>query len=207
MSRQSLTMGLLVSGLVVLAAALGVFTAMDRQQAAPAIPGLLWPEPKTLGGFSAVDHENNPFTQADLRGKWSLLFFGFTHCPDICPVTLAVMDKVHEKVARGRDVQSVFVSVDPERDTRQRMEQYLAAFNPEFIGLGGSAEQVAALTGQVGLAYFRDETEDGDNYLIDHGGSLFMIDPRGRLVGIFSPPHDAANVTDRFNRIREFIDG
>lgn len=207
MTRQSVKMGILVSGLVVLAAVIGVLAAMYQgQEPEPTVPGLLWPGPKTLGAFSVIDHDNNPFTLADLRGKWSLLFFGFTHCPDICPVTLAVMDKTHSRLAQARDVQFVFVTVDPERDTPERMEQYLTSFNPEFVGLGGSAEQIAGLTGQVGLPYFRDKTQDEENYLVDHGASLFMIDPLGRLVGIFSAPHDALDVTDRFNRIREFIE-
>ena len=207
MIRQSVKMGLLVSGLVVLAAVIGVLVAMHQQQEAePAIPGLLWPEPKTLAPFTTVDHENNPFTLDDLRGKWSLLFFGFTHCPDICPVTLAVMDKAHGQLDQARDVQFALVTVDPDRDTSERLEQYLTSFNPEFIGLGGSAEQIAGLTGQIGLPYFLDKTQDEENYLVDHGASLFMIDPLGRLVGIFSAPHDALDVTDRFNRIREFIE-
>ena len=207
MTRQSVKMGLLVSGLVVLAAVIGVLVAMHQQQEAePAIPGLLWPEPKTLAPFTTVDHENNPFTLDDLRGKWSLLFFGFTHCPDICPVTLAVMDKAHGQLDQARDVQFALVTVDPDRDTSERLEQYLTSFNPEFVGLGGSAEQIAGLTGQIGLPYFLDKTQDEENYLVDHGASLFMIDPLGRLVGIFSAPHDALDVTDRFNRIREFIE-
>lgn len=208
MASQSMKMGFLVSGLVVLAAVIGVLLAMHRQQEAePAIPGLLWPEPKSLGPFTTVDHENNPFTLADLRGKWSLLFFGFTHCPDICPATLAVMDKAHSRLDRPGDVQFVLVTVDPDRDTSERLEQYLSSFNPEFIGLGGSTEQIAGLTGQVGLPYFRDKTQNEENYLINHGGSLFLVDPLGRLAGIFSAPHDALDITDRFNRIREFIGG
>ena len=205
--NKSLSMGLLVCGLVLLAAVLGVFTAMYQgREPQSAIPGLLWPEPKSLGPFSVIDHKNNPFTLADLRGKWSLLFFGFTHCPDICPVTLAVMDKAHGQLDQARDVQFVFVTVDPGRDTSERMEQYLTSFNPEFVGLGGSAEQIAGFTGQIGLPYFLDNTESEENYLVDHGASLFMIDPLGRLVGIFSAPHDTLDVTDRFNRIRKFIE-
>ena len=207
MSRQSLAAGLLVCGLVALAAVVGVLTARHQgREPVPAIPGLLWPEPKSLGPFSVIDHENNSFTLADLRGKWSLVFFGFTHCPDICPVTLAVMDQSHRQLERTRDVQFLFVTVDPERDTSERMEQYLTSFNPEFVGLGGSAEQVAGLTRQVGLAYFPDKTESEENYLVDHGASLFLVDPLGRLVGIFSAPHKALDVTGRFNRIREFVE-
>ena len=191
-----------------MATALGVYTAMHQQQeAAPSIPGLLWPEPKTLSPFTAVDYKGNLFTLDDLHGRWSLLFFGFTHCPDICPVTLAVLDKVHRQLGRSRNLQTVFVSVDPERDTPPRLEQYLVSFNPEFIGVGGTAEQVATLTGQVGLPYFLDKTESDENYLVDHGASVFLLDPRGRLVGIFPAPHDARTITDRLNRIQGFIDG
>ena len=208
MTSQSMKMGFLVSGLVVLSTAVGILVAMyQHQEPESAIPGLLWPEPKTLGPFSVIDHENNPFTLAGLRGKWSLLFFGFTHCPDICPVTLAVMDKAHRQLEQSRNVQFVFVTVDPDRDTSARLTQYLGSFNPEFIGLGGSAEQIAGLTSQIGLPYFLDKTESEENYLVDHGASLFLVDPLSRLVGIFSAPHDASIITDRFNRIRAFIDG
>ena len=209
MTTQSVKMGLAVAGLVVLAAVLGVLVTVHRQQqeAQPGIPGLLWPEPKALAPFAVVSHENNPFTLADLQGKWSFLFFGFTHCPDICPVTLAVMDNVHRQLQQVQDVQTVFVSVDPERDSPARLDQYVTSFNPEFIGVGGSVEQVANLTGQVGLPYFVDKAGDEDNYLVDHGASLFLVDPQGRLVAIFSTPHDNRNITGRFNRIRQFIEG
>lgn len=200
-------MGLAVLILVVLATVLGVLVALNqRQEAEPDIPGLLWPEPKTLAAFAAVDHDNNPFTLADLQGKWSFLFFGFTHCPDICPVTLAVMDKVHKQLDQAQNVQTVFVSVDPERDTPARLTQYLASFNPEFIGVGGSVDQITGLTAQIGLPYFLDKTESEENYLVDHGASLFLVDPHGRLVAIFSAPHDNRDITDRFSRMRQFID-
>lgn len=201
-------MALMVAGVVVLATVIGVLAAMlPRDKTEPGIPGLLWPESKTLTAFATVDHTNNPFTLANLQGKWSFLFFGFTHCPDICPVTLAVMDKVHRQLEQAQHVQTVFVSVDPERDTPARLAQYVSSFNPSFIGLGGSAEQIANLTGQIGLPYFLDKTESEENYLVDHGASLFLVDPRGRLVAIFTTPHDNRNITDRFNRIRTFIDG
>ena len=112
MTGQSLKMGLLVSGLVILGTILGVFTARYQQQEAEvSIEGLLWPKPKVLNPFTAVDNQNNPFALADLHGKWSFLFFGYTHCPDICPITLTVMNKVHKQLAQttGKsDVQTVF---------------------------------------------------------------------------------------------------
>ena len=210
MTGQSLKTGLIVTGLVVLATIFGVLTAKYQQQqqnARPDIEGLLWPEPKILPPFTVVDHQNNIFTLADLHGKWSFLFFGYTHCPDICPITLAVMDRVHKQLDRAQNVQTVFISVDPERDTPARLGQYVTFFNPEFVGLGGSVEQIANLTGQIGVPYFLNKTDASENYLVDHSASLFLIDPQGRLVAIFSAPHDNGNITDRFNRIRQFIDG
>ena len=172
-------MGLLVSGLVVLGTVLGIFTARYQQQTAETgIEGLLWPKPKLLAPFMAVDNLNNPFTLADLHGKWSFLFFGYTHCPDICPITLAIMDKVHrqlDQTATKPDVQTVFISVDPKRDTPARLDQYVTSFNREFIGVGGSVEQVASITGQVGVGYYLNKTAHSENYLVDHGASVFLI--------------------------------
>ena len=201
-------MGLMVSALVTLATVVGVLAAKYQPPAMqPTIPGLLWPEPKILSPFALVDHENNPFTLAELRGRWSLLFFGFTHCPDVCPTAMAVMKQVRRQLEQTRDVQFVFVTVDPERDTSERMKQYLASFSPEFIGLGGPAERLSVLTKQIGLAYFSDKTESEENYLVDHGASLFLVDPQGRLVGVFSAPHEAGDVADRLDRMRAFIEG
>jgi len=207
-NKQSLATGLLVCGLVALATVMGVLVAKYQQSDTPPdIAGLLWPEPKTLSSFTLIDQENKVFTLADLHGKWSLLFFGFTHCPGPCPTTLAVMKQVREELAQVRDLQFVFVTVDPDRDTSARIKQYLASFHPEFVGLGGSTEQISALTRQIGLAYFLDKTESEENYLVDHSASLFLVDPQGRLVGIFSAPHETSSIVDRFDRIRTFIDG
>ena len=107
----------------------------------------------------------------------------------------------------NRTCKPFFISVDPERDTPARLDQYVTYFNPEFIGLGGSVEQVASITGQVGVGYYLNKTDDTEHYLVDHSASLFLIDPEGRLVAIFSPPHNKRIIADRFNQIRQFIDG
>ncbi len=203
-------MGLLVTALVVIGAALGVMSAKYQHQPPgprPAdIEGLLWPKPKTLTPFTAIDHKNNTFTLSGLNGKWSFLFFGYTNCPDVCPITLSVMDKVHQALARSEnppDMQTLFISVDPERDTPEKLDQYVTYFNPGFIGLGGSVEQVRGLTKQIGVAYYLNKTSDTENYLVDHSASLFLIDPKGRLIAIFSAPHEAAPITSKFNQIRK----
>ncbi len=191
-----------MTALLLLGTGLGLFVA-KRQQSETVIEGLLWPNPKTLAPFAAVDHRQKPFTRDDLLGKWSFLFFGYTHCPDVCPTTLAIMNQASERLADAA-VQTVFVSVDPKRDTPARLAQYLAGFNPGFIGVGGSAEQAAQLARQIGVTY--QLNEDGGVKGHFHSASLFLIDPRGRFVALFSAPHDAADIVRRFRRIQQFID-
>jgi protein SCO1/2 len=136
-----------------------------------------------------------------LRGRWSLVFFGFTHCPDVCPSALYDLDLASRQLAEanaaagdgtGPAHQVVFVSVDPERDTPERIAQYVAYFNPGFIGVTGAHEQLAALTAQLGIAYQVEEHAAGsERYDVVHSASVVLIDPRGHLRGAFPPPLDA----------------
>jgi len=198
--------------LMVVATAAGIYTARYQQNARhpPDIAGLLWPNPKQLDAFSTLDDKGEVFGLENLQGKWSFLFFGFTHCPDICPITLSVLNEVTtriEKDGQHSDTQVVFVSIDPARDTPGQLAAYVAYFNKEFIGLGGSQEQVQSLAGQIGVVYFRSETSATGDYLMDHSASAFLIDPQGRLVGVFSAPHSADDIAARFVKIKTFIEG
>ena len=199
----------LIAATLLLSVAVGVIASWHQaQRDTRGLEGALWHEPKALQDFAAIDNNNQRFGLSELRGKWSFLFFGYTHCPDICPITLAVMDQVHERLddtaVRAR-TQTIFISVDPRRDTPGRLRQYLAYFNPGFIGLSGSAEQVAGIADQIGAAYYVDETSDSQEYLVDHSGSLFLVDPGGRLVAKFSAPHDMQTIIDQFNRVRRVL--
>ena len=198
--------------LMTVATVAGIYTARQQQHALsqPDIAGLLWPNPKQLHAFSTLDHEGQVFGLEKLQGKWSFLFFGFTHCPDICPITLSVLNEVKtliEKDGQHGDTQVVFVSIDPERDTPAQLAAYVDYFNKDFIGLGGSQAQIQSLAGQIGVMYFRGETSATGDYLMDHSASAFLIDPRGRLIGVFSAPHAAADVAARFMQIKAFIEG
>jgi len=158
------------------------------------------PSPRELNPFSLTDHTGKPFTQESLMGKWTLFSFGYTYCPDICPTTLSSLaqvddqlDSLDEEISR----QVVFVSIDPERDTQERLSEYVPYFNPEFLGLRGTPEQLRPLTKQLGILYARVETEESAmGYLMDHSASVILTDPEGRYHAVFSSPHDAATVAE-----------
>ncbi len=147
--------------------------------------------PRDIGEFELVDHRGDPFTQANLEGRWSLLFFGFTHCPDICPMTLGLLRQARDQLvsARGDDVpRIVLVSVDPERDTPDALAEYINYFGDENLGITGDLEEVRKLTDALGIFFAKAELEDGD-YTVDHSTVVLVIDPEGRFRALFSAPH------------------
>ena len=175
----------------------------------PGVQGLLWPNPKHLGAFTTVDENGSTFGLNRLKGKWSFLFFGYTHCPDVCPLTLAVFKQVLQQLSKDKNphkVQMIFVTVDPARDTSERLKEYVNYFNKDIIGLGGTDAQIKSLTSQLGVVYLAGEKSASGDYYVDHSASVFLIDPMGRLVSIFSPPHGADAIVARYRQIRDFID-
>ena len=146
--------------------------------------------PRGIGAFRLTDQQGREFTPATLRGRWSLVFAGFTHCPDACPTTLAMLDTMDERLrASGGAVQVVFLSVDPERDTPERLAGYVGHFNPRFVAVTGARAEIDALCRDLGIAYVRNPGAGAD-YTVDHSAALVLIDPRARVAGYFSPPHD-----------------
>jgi len=209
-NRRLVRTTLLFLSLVAAGLAVGLVTAhYYRPEPRPGdIQGLFWPDPKQLYPFVTIDDSGHKFTLDRLEGKWSFLFFGYTHCPDVCPLTLSVMNQAYRQLQQqglARDVQMIFVTVDPGRDTSQRLAGYVHQFNPDFTGLGGSKAQVRSLATQVGVSFVRGETAENGDYLVDHSAALFLIDPQGRLVSLFSPPLKAGDIVSRFGRIRAFL--
>lgn len=160
-------------------------------------------EPRALQPFELVDHTGKPFANDDLRGRWTFVFFGYTHCPDVCPTTLSVLNSVAARLeAAGRHARFVFVSVDPGRDTPELLEQYVTYFNGEFLGVTGTEQALADLTRQLGVVYMQVPSPDGpEAYLVDHTASVLLFDPDGRLHAIFSAPLKAADISEDFTRL------
>ncbi len=167
----------------------------------------LFPDPKPLTAFAFTDHENRAFDLSRLKGKWSFLFFGYTHCPDICPTTLATLARAHENIVKStvgaKDVQFVFISVDPNRDTAGKLGQYVSYFDATFLGVTGDNAQLGKLAGQLGAAYEVAITPGMENYPVYHTAAVFLVDPRARYHAVFAPPLDAEGISRRFNVLRE----
>jgi len=176
--------------IVILAAvAIGAGVALQERAAAPPAlqAGTALPEPRPIADFALTDQHGQPFSHEDLRGHWTLLFTGFTNCPDVCPLTIASMADLRRRLARN-DLRFLFVSVDPGRDTHEVIRRYLAHFDPELLGATGARADVEKFTAGLGLAQVVNPGV-GDEYTVDHSTALVLIDPEARLAGYFSAPH------------------
>lgn len=146
--------------------------------------------------FSLVDHTGKAVTDEDFRGKWLLVFFGYTYCPDVCPTTLneiaEMMEQLGEKAGK---VQPLFITIDPERDKTERMAEYVAAFDPRIVGLTGAPEQVKAATRSFQVYYAKSMgAGTSDGYLMDHTTALYLMRPDGEFEAIFSLNDDVEEI-------------
>jgi protein SCO1/2 len=151
------------------------------------------------------------FDLANLKGKWSFIFFGFTHCPDICPTTLAVLARARDNIAKSmvgaENIQFVFISVDPNRDTARKLRQYVDYFDSSFIGVTGDNAQIGNLAGQLGATYQVAIAPGMENYPVTHTTAVFLVDPRARYYAVYTPPHDAEAISKRFKVARDLAAG
>jgi protein SCO1/2 len=153
-------------------------------------PGFLLPEPLRLQEFTLVDQQGRRFSRASLQKQWTLLMFGYTHCPDVCPATLTQLRATVQKLADADPALKlavVFVTLDPERDPPAQLKKYLGSVDEGFVGLGGSPADVAAFAGQLRVRYEKGAEAVG-SYLIDHTSSVALINPDGDLQALFSAP-------------------
>lgn len=160
-------------------------------------------QPRPLAPFALIDQRGEPFNLDNLRNRWSFLAIGYTHCPDVCPMMLATFDAIDRQLAAEADrADFVFVSVDPERDTPEKLDRYVRYFNPRIQGATGSEAALKGFTSQLGLLYGRVQTDNSAlGYLVDHSASILLIDPRARLAAVFTPPHDATAMAEDFTSI------
>ena len=142
-----------------------------------------------------TDHTGRPRHLEDFRGKAVVVFFGFTHCPDVCPTTLADLSQVMKALGPDADrVQVLFVTVDPERDTREVLGKYVGAFDPRFLGLYGDAAATQRAAREFKVYYEKRKSADG--YSVDHSGQTYVIDPRGRLRLFVRPDRLASDLLE-----------
>ena len=147
--------------------------------------------PRQLSGFQLISDQNINFAIDDFKGKWSILFFGFTFCPDICPLTMKQLSNVKEELkGKANRINFYLVSIDPDRDSPENLRTYLDNFDEEFIGLTGEIDKIYKFSTQVNAPFFPVVNSNEENYTVDHSGSLVLINPEGNYAGFFRAPHD-----------------
>tara|TARA_Y100000766_G_scaffold62182_1_gene51438 strand:+ start:354 stop:980 length:627 start_codon:yes stop_codon:yes gene_type:complete len=152
--------------------------------------------PRQLAEFNLVDDRGETFLPEEFKNKWNILFFGFTYCPDICPLTMKQMSDVKESLGEDADKIRVFlVSVDPDRDKPENLRVYLDNFSNSFNGLTGEIDQIYKFSTQVNAPFFPVVNSPEPNYTVDHSGSLVLIDPDAKYAGFFRAPHDTSKIT------------
>ncbi len=164
----------------------------------------MFDNPRAFKEFSLVDYHNEPFTPQALQGKWSLVFFGFTYCPDVCPTTMALLNRFYAEQLEGEfgsDLQVIMVSVDPGRDTPEKLYEYVRFFNEDFIGVTGEFLDLHRFATQLNIP-FNKAPGGGDNYLVEHSGNIAIINPKGHYVGFFRAPLDLSKLNLGYHSIR-----
>ncbi len=164
-------------------------------------------DPKPLREFSLIDHHNHEFNLSVLKGKWSFLFFGFIQCPDICPTTLASLSKIRSQITKGdntpEQIQFIFISVDPKRDTAQKLKQYTNYFDSSFIGVTGTETELHNLANQLDatfdIQYKPNQTDDE----VIHTSAVFLVNPQGQYQVLITPPFDIETISRRFSILRK----
>ena len=193
-------MNRLQAGIVAaIALAGGLFAALTISPPGADQPTYLsqYPQVRALPDFVLHDANNQPFSNAQLVGHWSLIFVGYTYCPDVCPTTMAELNRIYPQLEALSDktpVQVVFMSVDPKRDTPERLHEYIQFFNPDFIAISGEHKQLFPLVRAMGMMYSINEGSDDNNYLVDHSASVVLVNPQAQVVGRFKPQVAAGQV-------------
>ena len=171
----------------------------------------LFPRPKPIKEFQLTDDNGQPFKRQRLRNKWTFIYYGYTNCPDVCPMTTSLLNTVYESLKQHPDIQSntqvIFISVDPVRDTPQMLHSYITYFNKTFGAAVGSEEQLDKLTLQMNakhqLLYSEHYVTHEKRIRVMHDSAIYLIDPQARLYAVFTPPHSPELVRNRYLSIRD----
>lgn len=164
--------------------------------------------PRILDDFELLADSGKPFHTRELEGNWTLVFFGFTHCPDICPTTLATLDRFYQTLDEGTraDTDILLVSVDPKRDRPELLRDYVRYFNPEFHGVTGEFLDLKRFANQLNVPFNKVPLENGE-YTVDHGSQVVLINPRGHYHAFFKAPLDPAKMKLTYRSMRATYNG
>ncbi|MCH7835118.1 MAG: SCO family protein [Proteobacteria bacterium] len=180
----------LVAFVLGIAIAAGIWVSVSlRGPAARPNAATILPAPIELPQFSLLDQHGQSIGKEVFAGEWDLVFFGFTNCPDICPLTLQLLSQVKVRLAEANHEplpRIVFVSVDPQRDTPAAIDSYISFFGKDHLGITGELDELRKLTSALGIFF---EKNDGDDYVVDHSVVVLVIDPQSRMSALFGAPH------------------
>ena len=157
-----------------------------------------YPKPRAVSDVSLVDNHQQAFSKQDLTDKWTLLFVGYTYCPDICPTTLAALNSAYDelvKTVNGAPIQVIFLSVDPKRDSPERLDEYMSFFNDKFIAVTGEHSQLFPFVRSMGMMYSMTDSTDTPNYLVDHSASVVVINPQAQVIGRFKAQQQPGKIS------------
>jgi protein SCO1/2 len=188
----------LFAGLVILGA--GAFLALSLHETPRGAAGTLLAS--AIGGpFRLVDQNGKTVTDADLKGKWSLVYFGYTHCPDACPTALNDISIALDELGPQRnEVRPVFVTVDPERDTPEVLKSYVTAFDAPILALSGTPEEIAQAAKGYRV-YYAKHPEAGGDYSMDHSSVIYVMDPQGRFTASFTQENSPEEIAERLKKL------
>jgi protein SCO1 len=198
-SEKKTKVGLALIAVTMMAVGVLAYRSLQTPPPKPKPPvtqaATLLPELRPLPSFDLLDQQGAHYDNQRLLGHWTLLSFGYTHCPDICPTTLDTLAQMKQQLQQNgmqAPLEIGFVTVDPQRDTPRRLADYVAYFDADFLGITGTAAGIGELTTPLGILSRKVVTEGSAmDYVMDHSASLVLLDPQGRYYALFSPPHDA----------------
>ena len=200
----SLRARLLLVAAAVCAALGGFWLAHQLDRGAPRLASGTWyPQARAVADFRLTDTTGRPFTRSELAGAPTLVFFGFTHCPDVCPTTLLKLAQIRKTGALA-GLRVLFISIDPQRDTPPVLGLYVHAFDPQFQGLTGDPQVIARVAANFGVAVNRVELPGGD-YTMDHTAAVFLLDDAARIVAVFTQPFEVAAIAADLARAAPYL--
>jgi protein SCO1/2 len=208
------TVLLIGAGLLAVIAGIWLGQATQKDQAAaekpPAIQGAILAQPRALQNVQLKSVDDTVFDLKDFKGQWSLVFFGYTNCPDVCPTTLNVLNQV-DKLMEEQGLappRIIFISIDPQRDRLDLIDQYVKYFNKRFIGITGDQQNLASISRQMSVVYAKAPGTDGsmseDNYLMDHSSSLVLLNPEAQVQALLTSPHTPMQIIDSIIRTQVY---
>ena len=189
-------------GIVIVAAVVGVasyqFGVQNQSKPIVTKVATVLDPPRLMAESPLMKHDGTEFNNAAMQGKWTLMFFGFTYCPDICPTTMQSLVNSIKKIEQAgiENAQVKFVSVDPERDTPERLKEYLSHFDGDFIGVTGQLDDIEEFTRSIGVVFAHNPPDETGYYAVDHSAVILVINENAEMRGLFSAPHNWEDIAD-----------